>query len=32
MLEANPYRKNKINLQDYDFEKDIKNRVLMSHF
>ena len=32
MLETNSYRKNKINLEDYDFEKDIKNRVLMSHF
>ena len=31
MIEAGPYRKNKINLKDYDFEKDIKNRVLMSH-
>jgi hypothetical protein len=32
MLETDSYRKNKINLEDYDFEKDIKNRVLMSHF
>ncbi len=31
MLEAN-YKKNKINLEDYDYQQDIKNRLLMSHF
>ncbi len=32
MLEANTYRKNKINLSDYDYQTDIKNRLLMSKF
>ncbi|MDJ0651795.1 MAG: hypothetical protein QNJ27_02140 [Simkaniaceae bacterium] len=31
MIETN-FRKNKINLEDYDYQKDIQNRVLMSHF
>lgn len=30
MLELNPYRKNKINLTDYDYEKDIDNRMILS--
>lgn len=30
MLELNPYRKNKVNLQDYDYQKDIQNRLLMA--
>ena len=32
MTETNIFRKNKINLEDYDYQKDIQNRVLMSHF
>lgn len=33
MLELNnPYRKNKINLADYDYQKDIQNRLMMSRF
>ncbi|MCK4934913.1 MAG: hypothetical protein KAR79_04940, partial [Simkaniaceae bacterium] len=32
MLEAQSYRKNKINLADYDYEKDIRNRLLMANF
>lgn len=32
MVETNLFRKNKINLEDYDYQKDIQNRVLMSHF
>ena len=32
MVETNIFRKNKINLEDYDYQKDIQNRVLMSHF
>ena len=32
MVETNLFRKNKINLEDYDYQKDIKNRLLMSHF
>lgn len=32
MVEANLFRKNKINLEDYDYQKDIQNRVLMSRF
>ncbi|MEM8727672.1 MAG: hypothetical protein AAGE99_03060 [Chlamydiota bacterium] len=32
MVETNVFRKNKINLEDYDYRKDIQNRVLMSHF
>lgn len=30
MLETTAYRKNKINLEDYDYKKDIKNRLLLS--
>jgi len=30
MIEPNLYRKNKINLADYDFQKDIQNRLIMS--
>ena len=32
MVEINVFRKNKINLEDYDYQRDIKNRMLMSHF
>jgi len=32
MVELNPFRKNKINLEDYDYQKDIENRLLMAHF
>ncbi|QVL56964.1 MAG: hypothetical protein KFB93_06155 [Simkaniaceae bacterium] len=32
MVETNIFRKNKINLEDYDYQKDIQNRVLMSQF
>ncbi|MCB1072603.1 MAG: hypothetical protein KDK96_05815 [Chlamydiia bacterium] len=32
MVETNIFRKNKINLEDYDYQKDIQNRVLLSHF
>ena len=32
MNETNLFKKNKINLEDYDYQKDIQNRVLMSHF
>lgn len=32
MLEMQSYRKNKINLADYDYEKDIRNRLLMANF
>lgn len=32
MLETNVFRKNKINLEDYDYQKDIQNRVLLSSF
>jgi hypothetical protein len=31
MLELNPFRKNKINLEDYEYQKDIQNRLLMAH-
>lgn len=31
MLELNPFRKNKINLEDYDYQKDIQNRLLMAN-
>ena len=30
MLEVNTYKKNKINLEDYDFKRDIENRLIMS--
>jgi len=30
MVETHVYRKNKINLEDYDYRKDIQNRVLLS--
>jgi len=30
MLDVNPFRKNKIKLSDYDFERDIKNRIMLS--
>ena len=32
MLETNTFRKNKINLEDYDYQRDIQNRLLLSHF
>ena len=32
MIETNVFRKNKINLKDYDYQKDIQNRLLLSHF
>lgn len=32
MIETSVFRKNKINLEDYDYQQDIQNRVLMSHF
>jgi hypothetical protein len=32
MLRGSPPKKNKINLEDYDFKQDIENRLLMSHF
>lgn len=31
MLELNPFRKNKINLEDYDYQKDIQNRLMMAN-
>jgi len=31
MVETHVYRKNKINLEDYDYRKDIQNRLLLSH-
>jgi DNA-binding Lrp family transcriptional regulator len=30
MVDTQTYRKNKINLEDYDYRKDIQNRVLLS--
>lgn len=32
MVELNTVRKNKINLADYDYKKDIENRLLMAQF
>lgn len=32
MIEASPSRKNKINLADYNYKRDIENRLLMSTF
>jgi len=32
LMELSPVRKNKITLSDYDYEKDIENRLLMSQF
>jgi hypothetical protein len=32
MLDLSPARKNKINLADYELQKDIENRILMSDF
>jgi predicted transcriptional regulator len=32
MLRHPPSRKNRINLEDYDYKKDIENRLLMSQF
>lgn len=32
MIDTTQTRKNKINLSDYDYEKDIKNRLIMSNF
>lgn len=32
MLELSPYRKNKINLEDYDYKQDIENRLIMARF
>lgn len=31
-MELSPVRKNKISLSDYDYQKDIENRLLMSQF
>lgn len=31
MIETYVYRKNKINLEDYDYRQDIQNRLLLSH-
>lgn len=31
MIELNPFRKNKINLADYDYEEDIAKRVILSN-
>ncbi len=31
MLELSPFRKNKINLEDYDYQSDIQNRILIAH-
>lgn len=30
MIESQPYRKNKINLADYDYQKDIRNRLMLA--
>ncbi len=30
MIDHSPYRKNKINLEDYDFAQDIQNRILLA--
>jgi len=32
MLELNPFRKNKVNLEDYDYQRDIQNRLMMASF
>jgi len=32
LMELSPVRKNKISLSDYDYQKDIENRLLMSQF
>lgn len=32
MLELNPFRKNKVNLEDYDYQRDIHNRLMMATF
>lgn len=32
MTETNLHRKNKINLEDYDYQQDIKNRLMMQNF
>ncbi|MGD2169423.1 MAG: hypothetical protein PVI40_04190 [Chlamydiota bacterium] len=32
MIEVNVAKKIKINLNDYDYEKDIQNRLMMAHF
>ena len=32
LMELNPVRKNKISLTDYEYQKDIENRLLMSQF
>ncbi|NDD58625.1 MAG: hypothetical protein EBZ47_05125 [Chlamydiae bacterium] len=32
LMELNPIRKNKICLSDYDYQKDIENRLLMAQF
>src|SRR3989339_1450833 len=32
LLEAASIRKNKISLTDYNYQKDIENRLLMAHF
>ncbi|MEI8328781.1 MAG: hypothetical protein WCG14_02110 [Chlamydiia bacterium] len=32
LMELNPVRKNKIALSDYDYQKDIENRLLMAQF
>jgi len=32
MIEMSPLRKNKINLSDYNYQRDLENRVLMAQF
>lgn len=32
MIETSSFKKNKINLEDYDYQQDIKNRQLMAQF
>lgn len=32
LMELNPVRKNKVSLSDYDYQKDIENRLIMSQF
>ena len=31
-MESTLYRKNRVNLEDYDYKKDIQNRLLMTQF
>ena len=32
MKETNQHRKNKVNLEDYNYKQDIKNRLMMLEF